>query len=99
MRAIFVPKCDANRPYSSFLWLRNNIFYYSIKVARVNEKRRYKRISLRTDNYYKAREMMKQINENQPKALIDKLRFLYNQLILKDETFVVCFFYDIDILF
>ena len=71
----FIPKCDANcdanRPYSSFLWLRNNIFYYSIEVARVNGKRRYKRISLRTDNYYKAREMMKQINEKQPKALID----------------------------
>ena len=92
MRAIFVPKCDANcdanRPYSSFLWLRNNIFYYSIEVARVNGKRRYKRISLRTDNYYKAREMMKQINEKQPKALIDKLRFLYNQLIFDTEIIV-----------
>ncbi len=85
MRAIFMPKCDANcdanRPYSSFLWLRKNIFYYSIEIARVNGKRRYKRISLHTDNYYKAREMMKQINENQPTVLIDRLRFLYNQLI------------------
>lgn len=92
MRAIFVPKCDANcdanRPYSSFLWLRKNIFYYSIEVARVNGKRRYKRISLRTDNYYKAREMMKQINEKQPKALIDNLRFLYNQLIFDTKIII-----------
>ena len=92
MRAVFMPKCDANcdanRPYSSFLWLRKNIFYYSIEIARVNGKRRYKRISLHTDNYYKAREMMKQINQNQPNALMDKLHFLYNQLIFDTEIIV-----------
>ena len=41
------------------LWLRNNIFYCRIELKRENNKRRYKRISLHTSNFYEAREILK----------------------------------------
>ena len=50
--------CDANL---SHLWLRNNIFYYRVELPRKNNKRRYKRISLRTSNFYEAREILRQM--------------------------------------
>mgnify|MGYP002627576110 CR=1 FL=1 len=43
--------CDAKVPH---LWLRNNIFYYRVELPRVNNKRRYMRMSLHTDNFYEA---------------------------------------------
>ncbi len=82
-------KCDAHQNLRPIhLWLRENIFYCRMELPRMDGKRRYKRISLHTDNYYKAREMMKQINQNQPNALMDKLHFLYNQLIFDTEIIV-----------
>ena len=38
------------------LWLRKNVFYYIVELPRVDGNRRYKRISLHTNNYYEARE-------------------------------------------
>jgi integrase len=53
-------KCDAfcdSRGRN--LWLRNGKFYYIIELPRVDGKRRYLRMSLKTDNYYEAIEKMK----------------------------------------
>ena len=44
------------------LWLRKNVFYYIVELPRVDGKRRYKRISLHTNNYYEARERIKQMS-------------------------------------
>jgi len=49
-------KCYAKRQN---LWLRGNIFYYSVELPRQNGKRRYLRKSLWTDNYYEAREIVR----------------------------------------
>lgn len=38
------------------LQLRNKIFYYRVELPRVNNKRRYKIISLHTQNYFEAQE-------------------------------------------
>ena len=56
-------KCDAKigaKPI--YLWLRNNTFYSIMELPRVNGKRRYKRLSLYTNNYYEAREKIKQMD-------------------------------------
>lgn len=71
--------CDANL---SHLWLRNNIFYYRVELPRKNNKRRYKRISLRTSNFYEAREILRQMTTD-IKELFDRIRFLYNGLIFE----------------
>ena len=69
--------CDAKLPH---LWLRNNIFYYRVELERVNNKRRYKRISLHTDNFFEAREKLRNMttDKNWP---FDELRRLFNDLI------------------
>lgn len=43
------------------LQLRNKIFYYRVELPRVNNKRRYKIISLHTQNYFEAQEKIKQM--------------------------------------
>ena len=69
--------CDAKLPH---LWLRNNIFYYRVELERVGCKRRYKRISLHTDNFFEAREKLRAMttDKNWP---FDELRRLFNDLI------------------
>ena len=69
--------CDAKVPH---LWLRNNIFYYRVELERVGGKRRYKRISLHTDNFFEAREKLRAMttDKNWP---FDELRRLFNDLI------------------
>ena len=55
-----VAKWDAHQCSTPIhLWLRNNIFYCRMELPRINGKRRYKRISLHTDNYYEAREKLR----------------------------------------
>lgn len=51
-------KCMANKIY---IQLRNKIFYYRVELPRVNNKRRYKIISLHTQNYFEAKERIKQM--------------------------------------
>ena len=70
-------KCMANcmaKPIH--LHLRNKIFYYRVELPRVNNKRRYKIISLHTQNYYEAQEKIRQREELQEKfARLQKLYF------------------------
>ncbi len=61
----FAPKCDANRgrlktDFGRFIWLRDGVYYFKIELPRVDGKRRYKRLSLHTDNYYEALEKCKE---------------------------------------
>lgn len=71
--------CDAKAPH---LWLRNNIFYIRVELERVNGKRRYKRISLHTDNFFEAREKLRTMttDKNWP---FDELHRLFNGLIFE----------------
>ena len=49
--------CMANCMASKIhLQLQNKIFYYRVELPRVNNKRRYKIISLHTQNYFEAQE-------------------------------------------
>ena len=49
--------CMANCMASKIhLQLRNKIFYYRVELPRVNNKRRYKIISIHTQNYFEAQE-------------------------------------------
>ena len=74
------------------LWLRNNIFYCRMELPRIAGKRRYKRISLHTNNYYEARTLM---NEQQELLNnINELRRLYKQLSFTDSTGVDFPFFD-----
>ena len=75
-------KCDAHQTSTPIhLWLRNNIFYCRMELPRVNGKRRYKRLSLHTNNYYEARTLM---NEQQELLNnIQELRRLYKELIFE----------------
>ena len=74
--------CDAKLPH---LWLRNNIFYIRVELERVNGKRRYKRISLHTDNFFEAREKLRTMttDKNWP---FDELRRLFNNLIFEQDS-------------
>lgn len=71
--------CDAKVPH---LWLRNNIFYIRVELERVDGKRRYKRISLHTDNFFEAREKLRTMttDKNWP---FDELHRLFNNLIFE----------------
>lgn len=69
-------KCDSK---PSYLWLRNNIFYYRVELPRVDGKRRYKRVSLHTSNFYEAREKIK-IMENGGNWPFDEIRRLIRNL-------------------
>ena len=81
-----VAKWDAHQCSTPIhLWLRNNIFYCRMELPRINGKRRYKRISLHTNNYYEARTLM---NEQQELLNnIQELRQLYRQLEFKPSDF------------
>ena len=74
--------CDAKLPH---LWLRNNIFYCRVELERVGGKRRYKRISLHTDNFFEAREKLRAMttDKNWP---FDELRRLFNNLIFEQDS-------------
>ncbi len=81
-------KCDANcdarrgadQSFNGYhLWLRNNIFYYRVELPRENNKRRYKRISLHTNNFYEAREIIRNMTTDN-KTILDRIRTLYNNL-------------------
>lgn len=81
METEMLKKCDANCDAKvPHLWLRNNIFYYRVELERVGCKRRYKRISLHTDNFFEAREKLRAMttDKNWP---FDELRRLFNDLI------------------
>lgn len=71
--------CDAKivaKPI--YLWLRNNTFYSIMELPRVNCKRRYNRLSLRTGNYYEAREKIKQMAVIFDKEIEKELRLRVN---------------------
>lgn len=81
-------KCDANcdarhgadQYFNGYhLWLRNNIFYFRVELPKENNKRRYKRISLHTGNFYEAREIIRNMTTDN-KTLLDRIRTLYNNL-------------------
>ena len=56
--------CMATKIY---LQLRNKTFYYRVELPRVNNKRRYKIISLHTQNYFEAQEKIKQMMAEEEK--------------------------------
>ena len=74
--------CMANCMASKIhLQLRNKIFYYRVELPRVNNKRRYKIISLHTQNYFEAQEKIKQMMAEEEK--LRRLRQLFNNLIFE----------------
>ena len=62
------------------LWLRNNVFYYRVELPRVDNKRRYKRLSLHTSNFYEAREKIRDMSGFETD--FNRLSFLFNRLIV-----------------
>lgn len=70
--------CMANKIY---IQLRNKIFYYRVELPRVNNKRRYKIISLHTQNYFEAQERIKQMVALEEKFV--RLQRLFNNLIFE----------------
>lgn len=76
--------CMANCMASKIhLQLRNKIFYYRVELPRVNNKRRYKIISLHTQNYFEAQEKIKQMVELEEK--LRRLCQLFNNLIFESD--------------
>ncbi|MDY4841035.1 MAG: hypothetical protein SO314_01545, partial [Alphaproteobacteria bacterium] len=73
--------CMANKIY---IQLRNKIFYYRVELPRVNNKRRYKIISLHTQDYFEAKERIKQMIAVEEK--FTQLQRLFNNLIFEDST-------------
>ena len=77
------------------LYLRGKIFYYMIELPRENGKRRYYIKSLHTDNYYEAREKVKDMANNVDKIEINKtfarLRFLLRQLKFEQHSHPISF--------
>lgn len=70
--------CMANKIY---IQLRNKIFYYRVELPRVNNKRRYKIISLHTQNYFEAKERIKQMVALEEQFV--RLQRLFNNLIFE----------------
>lgn len=70
--------CMANKIY---IQLRNKIFYYRVELPRVNNKRRYKIISLHTQDYYEAKERIKQMVALEEQFV--RLQRLFNNLIFE----------------
>ena len=72
------------------LYLRGKIFYYMMELPRENGKRRYYIKSLHTDNYYEAREKVKDMEKNVDKKQINqtfvKLRLLLRQLTFEQNS-------------
>ena len=76
--------CMANCMASKIhLQLRNKTFYYRVELPRVNNKRRYKIISLHTQNYFEAQEKIKQMMAEEEK--LRRLRQLFNNLIFESD--------------
>lgn len=76
--------CMANCMASKIhLQLRNKIFYYRVELPRVNNKRRYKIISLHTQNYFEAQEKIKQMITQEEKLRL--LRKLFDNLIFESD--------------
>lgn len=59
--------CMATKIYLQLLW---QTFYYRVELPRVNNKRRYKIISLHTQNYFEAQEKIKQMMAEEEKLEI-----------------------------
>ena len=70
--------CMANKIY---IQLRNKIFYYRVELPRVNNKRRYKIISLHTKDYFEAKERIKQMVALEEQFV--RLQRLFNNLIFE----------------
>lgn len=72
------------------LYLRGKIFYYMMELPRENGKRRYYIKSLHTDNYYEAREKVKDMEKNVDKKQINqtftRLRMLLRQLTFEQNS-------------
>jgi site-specific recombinase len=64
------------------LQLRNKTFYYRVELPRVNDKRRYKIISLHTQNYFEAKERIKQMVALEEDFA--QLQRLFNNLIFEN---------------
>lgn len=76
-------KCMANCMAEKIhLQLRNKTFYYRVELPRANNKRRYKIISLHTQNYFEAQERVKQMITLEEKFA--HLQRLFNNLIFED---------------
>ncbi len=73
-------KCDARNGADQHLWLRNNVFYYRVELARQDGKRRYKRVSLHTSNFFEAREKIRQMTGKTNNWPFNEIRALYNEL-------------------
>ena len=73
-------KCDARYGADQHLWLRNNIFYYRVELSRQDGKRRYKRVSLHTSNFFEAREKIKQMINKSDNWPFNEIREIYNRL-------------------
>ena len=56
-------------PKKLHLMLRHNTFYVKWELDRVNGKRRFKRLSLETNNYYQARQMLIDLQEYRNQVL------------------------------
>ena len=70
------------RPYvTAHIQLRNKIFYYRVELPRVNNKRRYKIISLHTKDYFEAKERIKQMVALEEQFV--RLQRLFNNLIFE----------------
>lgn len=79
-----------------YLYLNGRIFWCRFELPKVNGKRRFKRFSLRTDNYYEARQMILDMQKYIEK--IHQLSRLYHQLKIekiytKDNNAVVAYDY------
>ncbi|MDR2685217.1 MAG: hypothetical protein LBB23_00390 [Rickettsiales bacterium] len=80
-------KCDSYCDAKNNLWLRNGTFYFIIETPRVNGKRRYKRTSLHTTNYFEAREKVKDmLVMTMPTSFFTDLERLYKGLIFESES-------------
>ncbi len=75
-----IKKCDARYGADQHLWLRNNIFYYRVELSRQDGKRRYKRVSLHTSNFFEAREKIKQMTNKSDNWPFNEIREIYNRL-------------------
>lgn len=73
--------CMANKIY---IQLRNKIFYYRVELPKVNNKRRYKIISLHTQDYFEAKERIKQMLAVEEKFV--RLQRLFNNLIFENSV-------------
>jgi integrase len=71
----------ANSDRGTNLWLRNGTFYFITELPRVDGRRRYYRQSLKTSNYFEAREKAKEIKTmKDPNYFINEFERLLNGL-------------------